>query len=90
MRPSGPGVEVTNCASGAALALNGTAMPKNIKLTIIKQTKRECLTFIAENYIKKDTAGVTQLKVVQQLNCWTAKAKREDYLPYLFLISGKK
>src|SRR5215208_7586703 len=57
MRPSGPGVAVTNpCAYGAARASpsppDGRATPKNNRSIRAEETKRGALIFIGKDYIK--------------------------------------
>ena len=78
MRPSGPGVAVTNCAFGAAFAyLAGSVAPMNSKARKNKMIMKNGRIFIGADY---------NIRLFdQQLNCWT-----NNYFPYLFLISGKK
>src|SRR5688572_21921604 len=66
MRPSGPGVAVTNWAGGAALAAwKGRAIPRSSRVIRIKQRKRVSLAFIRKNYIKNKVLSAC---------CWNRKS----------------
>jgi hypothetical protein len=57
MRPSAPGVAVTNCAWGAAPAVvAGRAIPIKNKSTIAETKNKKKLNFIGADYIRIEIA----------------------------------